>query len=142
LREASYYGSSNTDEDYDLALAGLRSQAKQRFAYSLGAALDAYIAANDGQLPNNISDLKSYFNPPVDDALLQRYQVTQSGNLSDVAHQDSLITEKAAVNDQHDTLMTIGAFGDHYVGVGLWMGSGNAGFGTNITAQIAPFARR
>ncbi|HVU08131.1 MAG TPA: sigma-70 family RNA polymerase sigma factor [Verrucomicrobiae bacterium] len=142
LREASLVGDLNTDDDFDRALAELRSSAKQRFAYSMGAALDDYIAANNGQLPNDISDLKSYFNPPVDDAMLQRYQLLQTGNLNDLSTSDSLIKEKSPVNDQHDTLITIGAFGYHYEGVGAWGGSGTGGFGTNITAKIKPFAKQ
>jgi RNA polymerase sigma factor (sigma-70 family) len=142
LQQASFSGDLNTDDELDRALAGLRSAAKQRFAYSMGAALDAYIAANNGQLPNDISDLKSYFDKPVDDAILQRYQLTQAGSLGNLSHSDSLITEKAVVNDQSDTLMTIGAFGSHSVGVGTWMGSGTSEFGTNITAKVMPFARR
>jgi hypothetical protein len=142
LREAGFFGNIMTDEDFDRAFAELRSSAKQRFAYSMGAALDDYIAANNGQLPNDISDLKSYFSPPVDDALLQRYQLTQTGNLSDVSKSDSLIKEKSPVNDQHDTLITIGAFGYHYEGVGSWGGTGTGGFWTNITAKIKPFVKQ
>ncbi len=142
LREASMVGNLNTDDAFDIALAELRSNAKQKFSFSMGAALDDYISANNGQLPNDISDLKSYFNPPVDDALLQRYQLTQTGNLSDVSQPDSLITEKTPVNDQHDTLMTIGAFGSHYVGVGTWDGSGTQEFNTDITDKIKPFAKK
>jgi hypothetical protein len=142
LRQASLSGDLNTDDDFDRALAELRSSAKQKFAYSMGAALDDYIAANNGQLPNDISDLKSYFNPPVDDTILQRYQLTQTGNLSNVSQPDSLVVEESSVNNQHDTLMTIGAFGSHYVGVGTWSGSGTSGFGTNITARIKPFAKQ
>jgi hypothetical protein len=93
-------------------------------------------------LPNAISDLKSYFNPPVDAAALQRYQLIQTGNLSDASHPDSLIVEKAPVNDTHDTLITIGAFGYHYVGIGSWGGSGTGEFNPNVTAKIKPFVKQ
>ena len=142
LRQASYSGDLNTDNDFDQALAELRSIAKQKFAFLMGAALDNYIAANNGQLPNDISDLNSYFNSPIDDAILQRYQLTQTGNLNDVSQPDSLIVEKSPVNDQDDTLMTIGALGFHYTGVGPSIGTGNTWFGTNITAKIKPFAKQ
>jgi RNA polymerase sigma factor (sigma-70 family) len=143
LREASLFGGDlNTDADFDRALAELRSIAKQKFADSMGAALDDYIAANNGQLPNDIADLKSYFNPPVDDAMFQRYQLLQTGKLGDLSQTDSLIAEKAPVNNQHDTLITIGAFGYHYVGVGTWGGSGTEGFRTDITDKIKPFVKQ
>jgi RNA polymerase sigma factor (sigma-70 family) len=143
LREASLFGGDlKTNTDFDRALAELRSIAKQKFADSMGAALDDYIAANNGQLPNDIADLKSYFNPPADDAMLQRYQLLQTGNLGNLSQTDSLIAEKSPVNNQHDTLITIGAFGSHYVGVGTWGGSGSEGFRTDITDKIKPFVKQ
>jgi len=143
LREASLFGGDlNTDADFDRALAELRNIAKQKFADSMGAALDDYIAANNGQLPNDIADFKSYFNPPVDDAALQRYQLLQTGNLWSLSQTDSLIAEKTPVNSQHDTLITIGAFGSHYIGVGTWGGSGSEGFRADITDKIKPFVKQ
>jgi hypothetical protein len=142
LREAGFFNDTMADEDFMRAFAELRSNAKQRFAYLLGPALDNYIAANNGQLPSDISDLKSYFNTAVDDATLQRYQLLQTGSLSDVSQLDSLIKEKSPVNDQHDTLITIGAFGYHYEGIGSWGGSGTGEFGTNITAKIKPYEKQ
>jgi hypothetical protein len=91
-----------TDEDFLVAFSRARQRAKQLFVEWLGQALHNYAKANDGQLPTDLAQLKPYFTPPVhdanwkpgdpvryqlltvDDAILQRYQLTQSGKLSDV----------------------------------------------------------
>ncbi len=143
LRGANYTRELKTDDDFDRALSQLRRDAKRTFAYSLGAALANYIAGNNGQLPGDISQLGSYFNPPIDGTILQRYQLLQTGNLSDIPNNEPLIAEKAPVDDQYDTLFTISATGYSYQGTGTsWVnGSGRGDFGTNITAKIKPFER-
>ncbi len=144
LRGATYSGDLKTDDDLDRALSQLRRDAKRTFAYSLGEALANYIAGNNGSLPGDISQLESYFNPPIDGTILQRYQLLQTGNLSDLPINEPLIAEKAPVDDQYDTLFKIGATGFSYQGTGIaWVnGSGKGGFGTNITAKIKPFVRQ
>jgi len=141
LRGASYGGDWKTDDDFDRALSQLRRDAKRTFANSIGEALANYIAGNNGQLPGDISQLGSNFNPPVDGTILQRYQLLQTGNLSAIPNNEPLIAEKAPVDDQYDTLFTISATGYSYQGTGTsWVnGSGKGNFGTNITAKIKPF---
>jgi RNA polymerase sigma factor (sigma-70 family) len=141
LRGANYSGDLKTDDDLDRALSQLRRDAKRTFAYSIGEALANYIAGNNGQLPGDISQLESYFNPPIDGTILQRYQILQTRNLSDIPNNEPLIAEKAPVDDQYDTLFKISATGFSYQGTGTsWVnGSGKGHFGTNITAKIKPF---
>jgi RNA polymerase sigma factor (sigma-70 family) len=144
LRGANYTADLKTDDDFDRALSQLRRDAKRTFAYSMGEALANYIAGNNGQLPGDISQLESYFNPPIDGATLQRYQLLKTGSLSDLPNNEPLIAEKAPVDDQYDTLFKISATGFSYQGTGTaWVnGSGAGGFGTNITAKIMPFGRQ
>jgi RNA polymerase sigma factor (sigma-70 family) len=144
LRGATYSGDLKTDDDFDRALSQLRRDAKRTFAYSIGEALANYIAGNNGQLPGDISQLRSYFNPPIDGTILQRYQLLQTGNLSDIPNNEPLIAEKAPVDDQYDTLFKISATGFSYQGTGTsWVnGSGKGDFGTNITMKIKPFERQ
>jgi hypothetical protein len=144
LRGATYSGDLKTDDALDRALSQLRRDAKRTFAYSIGEALANYIAGNNGSLPGDSSQLESYFNPPVDGTILQRYQLLQTGNLSDISINEPLIAEKAPVDDQYDTLFKIGATGFSYQGTGIsWVnGSGKGGFGTNLTAKIKPFERQ
>jgi hypothetical protein len=144
LRDAGFSGDLKTDDDFDRVFSQLRSNAKQKFAYSIGEALANYIAGNNGQLPGDISQLESYFNPPIDGTILKRYQLLQKGNLSDIPNNEPLIAEKAPVDDQYDTLFKISATGYSYQSTGTsWVnGSGTGGFGTNITAKIKPFERQ
>jgi RNA polymerase sigma factor (sigma-70 family) len=91
-----------TDDDFRHAFSNLRERAKDLFVRWLGQALHNYAKANGGYLPADLSQLKPYFTPPaldanwkpgdpkryellpVEDAILQRYQLVQSGKLSDV----------------------------------------------------------
>jgi hypothetical protein len=96
------FGKGETDEDYRYTFSILRQRAKILFVGWLGQALHNYAKANNGLLPTDLSQLKSYFTPPVydanrkpgdppryellpvDDAILQRYQLVQTGKLSEV----------------------------------------------------------
>ena len=118
LRGASYSADWKTDDDFARALSQLRRDAKRTVANSIGEALANYIAGNNGQLPGDISQLTPYSNPPIDGTALQRYQLLQTGNLSDIPNNEPLIAEKAPVDDQYDTLFKISATGYSYVGTG------------------------
>ena len=144
LRGANYAADLKTDDDFDRALSQLRRDAKRTFAYSMGGALANYIAGNNGQLPGDISQLESYFNPPIEGTTLQRYQLLKTGSLNDIPSNEPLSAETAPVDDQYDTLFKISATGFSYEGTGTaWVnGSGRGGFGTNITGKIKPFERQ
>jgi hypothetical protein len=99
---ASIPDNLETDEDFLVAFSRARQRAKDLFVHWLGQALHNYAKANDGMLPTDLAQLKPYFTPPVydanwkagdpkryellavDDAVLQRYRLMQSGKLSDV----------------------------------------------------------
>ncbi|HSY17208.1 MAG TPA: sigma-70 family RNA polymerase sigma factor [Candidatus Acidoferrales bacterium] len=144
LRSANYTAELKTDDDFGRALSQLRRDAKRTFANSIGEALANYVAANNGQLPGDISQLASSFNPPVDGTMLQRYQLLQTGNLRDLPNDEPLITEKAPVDDQYDSLFKISATGYSYQGTGkTWVnGNGKGDFGPDTIAKIKPFVRQ
>jgi RNA polymerase sigma factor (sigma-70 family) len=144
LRGANYTADLKTDDDFDRALSQLRRDAKRTFANSIGGALANYVAGNNGQLPGDISQLETYFNPPIDGAMLQRYQLLQTGNLSDIPKNEPLIAERAPVDDKYDTLFKISATGYSYQGTGIsWVnGSGKGDFGPDTKAKIKPFERQ
>jgi len=100
-----------TDDEFREALCSLRNHAKESFAPELGKALINYIVANDGQLPSDALQLKVYFQSPVDDALLQRYEMLHTGRMSDFPIKELLIAEKAPVDEQYESLYKIGASG-------------------------------
>jgi hypothetical protein len=81
-----------TDAEFSQALSALRSSAKDEFAHMLQNALSSFAQANNGQSPVDWSQLQSYFASTVDDSLLQRYQLTQTG----------VVTEKPTPLDDQD----------------------------------------
>jgi len=97
-----------SDADVRRAMASLRDIAKQQFGPAMGQDLQKYAQANSGQLPADVSQLKPYFDSPVDDATLQRYQMLKAGNLSDLQPNDLIVGEKAPVDDQYDNIVQIG----------------------------------
>jgi len=101
-----------TEEDYREALNRLRGSAKGMFGNSMQKALRQYVTEHGGVLPTEISQLQPYFNPPADPAMLQRYQITQNGNVADLSAKDRVISEIAPpVDDEHDTRFTFGLNG-------------------------------
>ena len=115
----------DTDAGARLAFNNLRAAGKQAFSPTLLRALNSYVQASGGQLPAEVADLKPYFNPPVDDALLARYQLVRTGKASDVPTQNpTVIAEKAQVDADFDSLMSVGLNGTSFRG-----GSGGSGFG-------------
>ena len=97
-------GNLDTEEGIREALNRLRSSAKETFASMMQKALKQYAAGNGGMLPNDISELQAYFNPPIDPAMLKRYELVQNGSLEESRHDKPLISEIAPpVDDEYDT---------------------------------------
>jgi len=83
------------------ALSKLRNTAKHKFATHALQAVDKFAAANNGQMPTDLSLLKPYFDVPVDDAMLQRYQVLPPADGSSL--QDNWVMgEKMRVDPDYD----------------------------------------
>jgi hypothetical protein len=68
-----------TDWGYKAALVRLRKLAKDKFAPRLSRALREYARANNNELPPDTAALKPYFASPVEDAVLERYQLLHTG---------------------------------------------------------------
>ena len=102
-----------TDEDYRTAMPRLRARADGHFARMAFPALQQYAQANGGQFPTDLSQLKPYFASPIDDAILQRYEIVPAKSLvsylADLGG-DWLITEKAPVN-MNDSRVAVGMTG-------------------------------
>lgn len=89
--------SFQSESDIRQALSKLRNVAKGKFGTYATHALDKFIAANNGQLPTDLSQLKPYFEVPVEDAVLQRYQVQQTDDGSS-PRDNWVLREKAPVD--------------------------------------------
>jgi RNA polymerase sigma factor (sigma-70 family) len=72
-----------TDSDFSQAFTALRSAAKNEFAAAVQNALGSYAQANNGQLPADFSQLKPYFASSVDESVLQGYEFTQPGTVTE-----------------------------------------------------------
>ena len=99
-----------TEAEIRKASAVFREKAKQVFQVNLQEALRAFAQANNGKQPNEISQLRDYFEAPVDIAMLQRYRVVSSTALPDedqnrlFAGPESVIIEKQVVDPQYEMI--------------------------------------
>ena len=105
-------GDLNTDEDYRRAFSALRGAAEGKFAPMLKKALDKYLKANNKQFPTDLAQLQSYFETPVDGAILQRWEIAPASTVKNLGlGGDVIITQKDAVDDVYDTRYGIGPHG-------------------------------
>ena len=90
----------DTDADFALAFSALRASAKNEFAGMVQSALRGYAQANNGQPPTDLPQLQPYFASPADGSVLQRYQLAQTG----------MVTERPTpLGDQDDVYYQISA---------------------------------
>ena len=102
--------------DFNMIAYNLRDTAKKRFAAFLGHAFSNYIAANEGALPDDLTQLLPYFAPAgdtsvfarsVDASILQRYELLRHGKVSDLPRGEPIVREKAPADDQIDALLSV-----------------------------------
>ena len=104
----------DTEDDFREAFSNLRNIAKGEFGGRLQSALRAYLAANEGQLPQDLAQLKPFFDKPVDEAMLQRYKMLQVGKASDVPQDQYLVGENAPlIDEEHDATYQFTLNGTH-----------------------------
>jgi len=104
----------DSDEAVRRAFASLRSRAENLMANKLRSALSAYVKANDGLLPDQPGQLLPFFDPPVEAELVERYQMLQTGKLSDLSQSDAgmrLMTVKSPTDIEYDTIWSFGING-------------------------------
>lgn len=102
----------DNDSGIRMALSHLRGLAKTKMP--MGGALSSYIFSHDGQLPTDVSQLKSSlilqmpaYDPTRDDAIvdsiLSRYKLVRSGNVKDLPSDAWILVEKAPVDPGYDS---------------------------------------
>ena len=92
-----------TDEDYRWALAHLREAGESKFYKMAVPALFEYMKANNGRFPTDLSQLRPYFQSPVDDAILQRWEIVSSDTFPDwEVLGDWVIVQKAPIDPKYD----------------------------------------
>jgi len=71
---------TDADDDVLKGLSLLRTLAKSKAAPSLSEALQGYLSANNGDVPTSIAQLKPFAPAPLDDAILDRYELVLAGD--------------------------------------------------------------
>lgn len=124
-------GDLNQESDFKLFASRVRTNAKLDFAYSLGGALRTWLLANNGELPNDLADLKPYLPAYADinEAAFQRYSLLRTGNIRDYPRTEPLIGENEPIQSgPDDAVFRIGALGFNYKAVRALGESGAGGF--------------
>jgi hypothetical protein len=142
-----------TDADFREALSQLRGGAKSGFDHVAQEALRAFTKANDGLLPADFSQLKPYFQTPVDDTVLSRYTLLQTGKVGDVPKGEYLVAETAPpVDDEYDTVHRFGLNDvttssvnhteDAIKKAGIQFAEANNGLLPTDPSQLAPYLKQ
>jgi RNA polymerase sigma factor (sigma-70 family) len=90
-----------TEDDYRRASYLLRNQAQNRFSVLIKEALGKYSQAHNGQFPSDLSQLQSWCDPAVGNALIQLYEIVPASVVKD-SHVDGdwIITRKVRANPE------------------------------------------
>jgi len=107
---AAWNADFDTDDGVRLALSKLRDEAVATFLALTRTALKKYLAANDNILPTNLLALKSYYDTPVTDDMLKRYEFMQSGKVSD-NHTQSVVRKSVYADPDYDSNQEISLAG-------------------------------
>jgi RNA polymerase sigma factor (sigma-70 family) len=110
---AAYGSTLDNDDEYRRAVSNVRDNAELQVLGQLGSALRHYAAANNGQMPAQLSDLTTNLRVPLEDEILNRYELVPATSLvQQLQNQgDWVITQKAPVDGVYDSRMAEGLTG-------------------------------
>ncbi len=139
----------DTDDGVRVALRELRDSVTDMFLNHIRTAIQKYAAANNGSLPPDLFALKSYFDLPVTDAMLQRYKLMQSGKMQE--SNDTLVRKSVYADPEYDSNQEIsmrggggGAFNDiegQINSAAMAFYSANPGQMPADPSQLAPYLK-
>jgi len=100
----------DTEDDLAAAASTLRDNAQLQVFDVLWGALRQYAKANDGQFPASMSQLTPFLRSPIDDAILQRYEIVPASSLVGELQPGGawVITQSAAANPALDVRWAYG----------------------------------
>ncbi len=102
----------NSKTDYRRAMSRLRDAAEGKFGHMFQEAVKKYMDANNGEFPTDLSQLQPDFASPVDEAVLQRWEIVPATTVPNVGVGSStIVTEKAPVDDLLDNRQIFGPNG-------------------------------
>jgi len=95
-------------------LGHLRQLAENRFSNHLQAALRKYLDAHNSQAPADLAQVQPYFEPPMDNAVLQRWKIAPASEVPNFRIGASwIVTQKALPTDEeYDSRMVINLTGN------------------------------
>ena len=147
-------GKLETDIDYRKALSTLRGAGENKAGLMLQKALKEYMKQNGDAVPSELSQLKPFLPPNTDDALFQRWEIAPASTIKSLGlGGDTVITQRAAVDDVFDTRYGIGPYGfgstdflaseTRNVMEPLWKAyaADHNGQGPDEVAQLMPYAQ-
>ena len=116
--DVAYAHTLDSYDDYRAAIGLVRANSESPFQEVLFRALRQYGRDNNGQFPTDLSQLKPWFQSPIDDAILQRYEIVPANSLVGELQPggDWVITQKAPVNKEYDGRTAIGLTDTRYAG--------------------------
>ena len=99
-----------SEDDLRAATSWLRHSAINKVANRMGEALRGYARTHAGAMPSTPSELASYFDPPIDPAILERYKVVDAGGNYGVpkGFGDRTIVERQPADPENDSMWYIG----------------------------------
>ena len=102
----------DSETDCRQAMSALRDAAEQKFADMALKALQQYAQTNNGQFPTDLSQLQPYFESPIEDAILQRWEILPGDKVGKLAWDHKwVIIQKAPVDEEYDGRWVIGLKG-------------------------------
>jgi RNA polymerase sigma factor (sigma-70 family) len=105
-------GKLETADDYRRALGKLRNLAVSRFTRLASPALQKYLKEHNGQFPTLPSDLQSYLEKPIDDAIWKRWTVAPAETVSNLGMGEGMIiTQDQVVDPDYDYQVVMGRRG-------------------------------
>ncbi len=102
-----------SEADFRRALAELRTAAEEKYAKKYQVALRQYLAANEKQFPTNLMQLKPFFEPAIDEAILQRWKLVPSEGEASPGFSggDWVLALDKPVDETFDASFTVGLHG-------------------------------
>jgi plasmid stabilization system protein ParE len=110
LTTEDWLGAATKGDNDRKTLWDLRQLAENRFSNHLQAALRKYVDAHNSQAPTDLAQVQPYFEPPIDNAVLQRWKIAPASEVPYVriGASDWVVTQKALpIDEEYDLRMVI-----------------------------------
>jgi hypothetical protein len=93
-----------TEAGIRTALSRVRFIAENQIAVKLQAALQQFTKADEGRAPQNVAELATFIDPPIDKAIFDRYGILNTGtNVAGGWSGGWVISQKKAVDSDYDS---------------------------------------